>query len=217
MLAGLHALVTTPGASIALSYLVLAMMPGPNFLVVARAGLSTGKRSALLAAFGVATGAGLVCAAMLNGLGVLAAEEAIRRPAVLLSAAAMAAIGGRCLLRPARKRTQARILPAWERMPPWFGAFGFAFLTAASNPATALFFATSTLAGAPFHSGGDGLLVPCLVFCLAFGWFACVALAVAARPARPPEPERHRVREAMIGAAFVICGCAAAVSEFWRG
>lgn len=184
-------------ASFAASYAVMAAIPGPNFMVVAEAGFSSCKSSALMAAAGVATGAMLLASIIATGAGPLYQIETIRIGATLAFCAFVFWLSSRAFTRATNRKTVAP--HAHKLRPHRFFLLGAA--TALCNPASAAFFATSFLgayAAAPTH------LAPIAVFAVAGCWFASVGLVLTT--GRMHDFHQRHAREIDLASGMALAG-----------
>lgn len=161
----------SPVFAFALSYALLAMLPGPNFLVVLRAGLLGSRRESLITALGVATGAAALAFLAATVLRVLLQDGHPPIVLNLLFGGMLVFMGARMAMAATGLRTgPAREVP---RIAVPHAALGF--VTALANPVTATFFATTSLrlGAGPQAPGALGLA--CVTFAVAAGWFPLLA------------------------------------------
>lgn len=148
--------------SLALSYLPVAATPGPNFLIVSRAGLAASRLAALRAAAGVALGAASLAALAASGAHLLPRGHIVSLAAELVFGLLLLHFAIRALLRAWRDAAGEADALLDHRH------FRCGFLAAVSNPFTAAFLATAArgdLGGA--EAGGT-------VFLVALAWFGLV-------------------------------------------
>src|SRR5690606_27079712 len=124
-------------ASFAASYALLAAIPAPNFMVVAEAGFSTCRLSALMAAAGVATGAMVLAALISAGADPFYHLEAVRIGATLAFFAFTCWLGARAF---SRALHETAVAPRPHHWAP-HRLFLIGVATALCNPASAAFFA----------------------------------------------------------------------------
>lgn len=182
------------------AYAPVLAAPGPNLLVVLRAGVAGTGRGPLVAALGVACGAGLAAAFAGLGASLLPAGRLVTGLgtalfALLMLRAAYRLASGRAGL----PDDPARFAPGRDA-----GTFALGLGAAVTNPVSLAFFAGFFLA----HP--DRAAVPvagAAVFCMAATWFGLVGL-VLARPAC-----RARLagtgRPARLVLAVLLVACAA--------
>ncbi len=198
---------TAPLLAFATTYMMLAALPGPNFLVVAQASLSPRPRAGILAAAGIATGAGLLALLTLSLASRLGPDPAMALAAQAGFAGLLLLVGGRALMRLARPASSA----ASPRAPTAArrGVFVLAFATAAANPVSAAFFGSYLVAS---RSGSDaGLSAPAAagtVFLVAALWFGALAWALSAGPFRSFLGRYRDVLDAAIALGLLMAGTA---------
>lgn len=155
------------------TYALIAMLPGPNLLMVAKAGLETSPRNAFLAALGVSLGAGMVAYVAFSGMAPFASDARWQPLLGCGFAILLIWLGVRAMLRasrPSRKGGAAM---------PISGAscLRIGLLTAATNPVTLAFFlgmgASDTCGSAQCQPGSAFLAA----FLVAILWFGGVALS----------------------------------------
>ncbi|WP_053080512.1 LysE family transporter [Methylobacterium variabile] len=157
------------------AYAPVLAAPGPNLLVVLRASVAAPGRGTLLAALGVACGAGLAAALAGLGASLVPAGPLVTGLGTVLFAALML----RAALRLASGRAgladdPARLAPGRDA-----GSFALGLGAALTNPVSLAFFGGFFLA----HPGRAAVpVVGAVVFCMAATWFGLVGL-VLARPA----------------------------------
>lgn len=188
--------------SFAVSYALVAMLPGANFAVVAQAGLTASRTIALSAAAGTALGASLLAAVVATGAGMLPPGGIAHQVAASLYGAMLVFIGWNSMRRALSTRTAGIKQP---KPVPIIRHFRLAFVTAAANPATALFFASSTL-NLNVHTSA---IAVAMVFVLAITWFGLVGLSIS-QPATQRFYDRFRKpADIVLGGALVALGFAA--------
>ncbi|MDI6028193.1 LysE family transporter [Corticibacterium sp. UT-5YL-CI-8] len=184
----------------ALSYALLAMLPGPNFAVVAQAGLTSCRNTALAAAIGIALGASLLSGVIAGSAGALPLSPAGAHLAAVLYGVFLLWLGARAIDRAIRPSA----LLARETRIPATGYFRLAFMTAMANPASALFFTSSALA-AKTSAQSSSLIV----FLVAAIWFGLVGLALSASACRAFYVRYRRHADVALGTALAAMGMAA--------
>jgi threonine efflux protein len=156
-------------------WFLVVTIPGPNFLVVTRFSMSDSRKSGLLIALGVSTGAGVWAAASLVGLSLV-----FNRAAWLYDTIRF--IGGLYLLWIGLKTIWSALFSSSTSFAvghlsqSTFSAFRRGLLTSFSNPKTAAFFGSLFVAafppGAPtwayFTTVG-------MIMCISLLWYSSVA------------------------------------------
>ncbi len=189
-------------------YLPALLLPGPDFLAVARSSLAGGPRHGLLTATGVALGLGLYATLSLLGLSAILTEFEWLAWAVRIAGGSYLVWLGIRLLLTRRDRAAGDLLaqeaPAARtgRGPLLFGLG----VTLTNPKAIVLFasvFATSMTAASPPWLLA---LTIALVTGTALGWYALVSLTLSAPPVlRRLGRARHWI-ERIAGACFVAIG-----------
>ncbi|WP_276120175.1 LysE family translocator [Pararhizobium qamdonense] len=200
----LHAL-TTQLVPFAVAYFMLAMVPGPNFAVVANASLNSDRSDVLRAAFGIATGAGLLSAFVSLGAGSLLSGETTRRLLALIFGTYLIFLALRSWSKAATLRNLFHLSGAVETR----GRFRLAFLTAIANPVTAMFVAS---ASPPYSSRGGWALIAVTVFLVAIGWFGLVGLSISMLKGRSVNQRWANLMNMTFGAIFMVLGVAMVLS-----
>ena len=155
---------------------VALVSPGPDFAVVTRLSIVSGRRSGLWAAAGVAAAIGIYVLICVLGLSlILATLPGLSRVLSITGALYLAWLGIQCL----RSRGQ---LP--EAQPPQAGgqAFVSGFLTNLLNPKAMLYFSSIlSQALSPDLGQADTALLFALLVGESFLWFGLVALLFSSR------------------------------------
>ncbi|MET7243660.1 LysE family transporter [Methylobacterium sp. EM32] len=184
------------------AYAPVLASPGPNLLVVLRASVAAPGRGPVVAALGVACGAGL--AAAFAGLG------ASLLPAGRLVAGIGTALFVLLMLRAAYRLASGRAgLPEDPtRLAPGrdAGTFALGLGAAVTNPVSLAFFAGFFLA----HP--DRAAVPlagAAVFCMAATWFGLLALVLGRPSCRARLTRAGRLARLVLAALLVACAALA--------
>ncbi len=149
-------------------WFLVVTIPGPNFLVVTRFSMADSRKSGLLIALGVSTGAGLWATASLIGLRVL-----LNRGAWLYDTIRL--IGGLYLLWIGLKTicsafsSSSTSFRVGHLSQSSFSAFRRGLLTSFSNPKTAAFFGSLFVATFPPRA-------PTWTYFITVGMIVCVSL-----------------------------------------
>ncbi|WP_287218562.1 LysE family transporter [Mesorhizobium sp.] len=179
------------------------MLPGANFAVVAQAGLTASRATALSAAAGIALGASSLAMVVATGAAALPPGGIAHQIAASLYGAMLVFIGWNSM-----RRALSITSGADEPKPlPIVRYFRLGFVTAATNPATALFFASSALS---LNTRGPiQISVIALAFAIAIAWFGLVGLAIS-QPAMREFYNRFRKHvDIVLGGALIAIGFAA--------
>lgn len=187
----------------AVSYALVAMLPGANFAVITQAGLTASRATALSAATGIALGASSLAAVVAMGAGALPLGGIAHQMAASLYGAMLVFIGWKSVRRALSVKTGIDA----PKPVPIIRSFRLGFVTAAANPATALFFASSTL---NLNAGGaTQLSVVALVFAIAIAWFGLLGLSISQPAARRFYSRFRNHADIVLGGALVALGFAA--------
>ncbi|RUX25381.1 lysine transporter LysE [Mesorhizobium sp. M7A.F.Ca.US.011.01.1.1] len=187
----------------AISYALVAMLPGANFAVVAQAALTASRATALSAAAGVALGASSLAAIVATGAGALTFGGLAHQMAASLYGAMLVFIGWNSMRR-------ALSIKAGVNEPkpvPVPRYFRLGFVTAVANPATALFFASSTLK--LDARGATHISLAVLVFAIAIVWFGLLSLCISEPAIRQFYSRFRKHADIVLGGALVALGFAA--------
>lgn len=155
---------------------VALISPGPDFAVVTRLSIVSGRRSGLWAAAGVAAAIGVYVLVCVLGLSlILAALPGLSRLLSIAGALYLAWLGIQCL------RSTGR-LPEEQAAQEGGRAFVTGFLTNLLNPKAMLYFSSIlSQALSPDLGRADTALLFCLLVGESFFWFGLVALLFSSR------------------------------------
>jgi threonine/homoserine/homoserine lactone efflux protein len=187
------------------AYAPVLAVPGPNLLVVLRASVAAPGRGPLVAALGVACGAGLAAAFAGLGASLLPAGRLVTNFGtalftLLMLRAAYRLVSGRAGL----PEDPARLVRGRDA-----GTFALGLGAAVTNPVSLAFFAGFFLA----HP--DRAAVPvagAAVFCMAAAWFGLVGLVLARPFCRARLAGTGRLARRVLAALLVACAALAV----WR-
>lgn len=168
----------------AVSYGLLAIAPGPNFLLVAHAGAAGSRRAAIATTIGIATGASLLALLASTSSSILVENAALRRMGGWAFGAVLIWGGLRLIRREvAAKPSEPVIMPS--------ARFGLGFFTALLNPLSAVFFASAALRYKTRLGDVPALAIAATVFLVALFWFNIVGFGMSLRTVRE-HYERYR-------------------------
>lgn len=194
--------------SFALSYLLLAVVPGPNFLVVSDAGLTSKGSDALSAAFGIALGACFLSVLVALAASFVVIEAVTARAVAMLFGFYLIFLGLRSWGRAGALRKLMHMRPA----PPSSGYFRMAFLTAVANPTTAIFVGSFGLSMRPEQGNGEIAVIPVTVFLVALFWFSLVGMTFSRWRHTTIAERLTGWRDFAFGVAFILLGGLAILS-----
>jgi len=201
-------------------HLLMAMLPGPNTVVVSWLAATVTRRSALLATGGVVLASLVWVALSLWGVGALLLDAGgLYRALRLLGAAYLVYLGLR-LLRAGWRRPGAatlRALPVPENPPPappparpplgGRNPFVAGLLTTLSNPKSAVFWTSAFLVAVPPHA--PAWVYAAIVATIAVQsalWYGAVALLFSTGPARQSYLRLARWLDLVAGGVMIALG-----------
>lgn len=198
---------TTQLLPFAVAYFMMAMVPGPNFAVVANTSLNSDRADTCRAVFGIASGAGLLSAFVSFSAGAVFYGEMARRVLALAFGAYLIFMAFRSWSKAATVRNLLHLSGASETR----GRFRLAFLTAVANPATAMFVAS---ASPPNSVNGGWAWIAAIVFLVATGWFGLVGVSISVLKGRTLTQTCANLTNMFFGAIFMILGVAMVLASF---
>ena len=157
----------------AAAYAIIAIIPGPNLLIVARASMAGSRYGALITAWGVACGASLLALVAASSSAVFITDTLFRASANAVFAMMLLMVGVKLI---SNSGTLARAAPVTPSRSPHFGV---GFLTALSNPISAVFFSSASVHFNVGVGGSRAEAIAMAVFLVAACWFGLVALAIS--------------------------------------
>jgi RhtB (resistance to homoserine/threonine) family protein len=200
-------------AGIALALLLVAMSPGPAFIVVSQQALARSRSAGVATALGVSVGSVIWVLLVIIGIAVVMTKAAWLYGLLRLIGGAYLIYLGIQLWRGARAplaeapRDDAAGSTLWR-------TFWRAILIQMLNPKAAIFFGSVFLTmlapGAPAWLKGVALG---LVFVIEFGWYLVVATAFSSKPARRVYGNAKTWVERVAGAWLVLFGMKLALSD----
>jgi threonine/homoserine/homoserine lactone efflux protein len=185
-------------------FLLGAMSPGPSFVVVSRIAVSGKRTDGLAAAFGMGVGGFIFASIAVAGLTALLMQVAWLDISLRLAGGAYLLWIGIKIWRGAADTVQiTNDMPT--RSGSFWSAFARALLVQLANPKTAIFYASMFAAMLPASPPLWMLVVlPPLLFCNEFVWYAIVAFAFSSsRPRSVYLRSKHwidRAAGAVVGA-----------------
>ncbi len=194
-------------------WLVTVLSPGPNFIATLHTSVSRSRGAGLLVAAGIGLGTTVWATAALLGLAVLFQTVGwIYAAAKYIGAAYLIYLGIRLLV--AAELPAGGSAAAKRRAGGGLRAFRLGVFTDLSNPKAAAFFtslfAVTVPPAAPLWF--DVLIVLCTVG-IAWGWYSCVAVAMATPRAASLYQRARRWVTRVAGVLFVGFGVRLAVSR----
>jgi threonine/homoserine/homoserine lactone efflux protein len=184
------------------SYLVAAASPGPNFVVVSRAGLAASRAAAVKTTAGVVLGATALTVVASTGAQWLPKDGAVVAVTELIFAVLLLRWSFHSL---GRALSGA---PASDGGDDDTRHLRTGFLTAASNPFTAMFLATAV------DRNLSTLEAVGIVFAVASLWFGLVSIVCRQPPMHVAYARYRRQIEAMFGVVFLVMA-AKALLRLW--
>lgn len=165
---------------LSLLHILMAMIPGPNTVVVSYVSARVSRRAGLLAVAGVVLGSAIWVVLSMFGVGVLLLEAGIVYRALRWLGAAYLIYVGIRLLRAGAMPMDEQRPPQGARAPLLAG-----LLTTLSNPKSAVFWTSVFVVLVPSHAPAwfYGAVVA-LIVAQSFAWYAFVALTLSTNFAR---------------------------------
>lgn len=185
---------------LALPYALVLAIPGPNILLVLRAGMAGSRWDAVSTALGLACGASAITALVALGAGLLPSIRWVEcGGAVVFSAlmirAALRSFRGLALM----PEDPRRLTVQRDR-----AGFALGFLVSASNPLTIAFFASAFLAHAVLRAPAE-LATSCIVvFVMAGLWFLSLAAFFSMDGVRKVYDAAGRPLQLAVGTALIV-------------
>ncbi|MFC5068766.1 LysE family translocator [Flaviflagellibacter deserti] len=194
----LHSLI-----NLAAVYILAAILPGPNTLVVSHLSASVSRRAGLTASFGVATGTIAWVTLSLCGVGVLLLEAGtLYRVLRLVAAVYLIYAGIRIFLSGPVAADDETGKPKITRSPYMTG-----LLTNLSNPKGAAFWTSVFIVLVPAHAPLWFYAAVIVVITIeAFGWYASLALLLSSGPAKKQYQRFTRWIDRVTGVVMVALG-----------
>lgn len=189
--------------------------PGPSFVMIARTAVAESRAAALAAALGMGAGGVAFAALALLGLqGLLVAVPWLYLALKVIGGCWLAWLGLR-IWRSARRPLPlpADGAPAARRRSP-AASFALGFATQASNPKTAVVYASvfaALLPARPLGAASAAVLLA-LVFAVEAGWYALVALVLSAAGPRDAYLRGKAWIDRLAGGVLVALGLRLAAS-----
>lgn len=156
-------------------HILMAMIPGPNTVVVSYVSARLSRRAGLMAVGGVVAGSAIWVILSMFGVGVLLLEAGfVYRALRWAGAAYLVYVGVRLLM--------AGIRPAEAQRPPQAARAPFlaGLLTTLSNPKSAVFWTSVFVVVVPAHAPAwFYATVVTLIVAQSFAWYAFVALVLS--------------------------------------
>lgn len=191
----------------AVSYGLIAIAPGPNFLLVAHAGAAGSRMAAIATTLGIATGASLLALLASTSSSILIENAAMRQMGGWAFGIVLTWGGVRLIRREITARSsETPIMPGSAR-------FGLGFFTALLNPLSALFFAS---AGLHYKTALGGIPAPVIastVFLVALFWFSLVGLGMSLKPVREHYERFRGAFNITTGGLLLVSGLSAVLAS----
>jgi RhtB (resistance to homoserine/threonine) family protein len=192
--------------------LIAAMAPGPDFLVVTRNAMVSGRRAGMAAAAGIAAGAaGWAVITSIGVAGLLAASAVAFTVVKLIGAAYLVLLGVRALIA-ARRGGYAEMTTDGPARRSAAAAFRQGLFTNLLNPKVAVFFVALLPQFLP-HSAtaADTIALSATVVTVVLVWYILLATMVSAMRRLLTGPKVRRAIDAVTGGLMVAIGVRIAV------
>lgn len=192
------------GAAIGLG----AMSPGPDFAVVVRHAVTSGRRAGSATAAGVAVGILVWVLAATTGVAALLAASAVAFTVVKVVGAGYLLFLGVRALRAAARSPSAAAEPGTGRAPTTgVAAFRSGLLCNVLNPKAAVFFVALMPQFLPSHPAvTDVLLLSATAFLITLLWFGAVATVLGGLRRLLDRSAVRRAIDGVTGTALVLLG-----------
>jgi threonine/homoserine/homoserine lactone efflux protein len=185
-------------------HILMAMVPGPNTVVVSYYAATAGRRTALLAVSGIVLASLVWVVLSLLGVGVLLQEAGWLYRAMRLIGAVYLVYVGIVMLRASWRRGAGTPAPArtFARSP-----FVAGLLTTLSNPKSAVFWTSAFLVAVPAHAPlWFYALVVLVIGVQATLWYGTVAFALSTGVARRNYQRLAATLDRIAGAVMIALG-----------
>jgi RhtB (resistance to homoserine/threonine) family protein len=192
--------------------LIAAMAPGPDFLVVMRNAMVSGRRAGIAAAAGIASGVAAWAVVTSVGVAGLLAASAVAFTIVkLIGAAYLVLLGIRALIA-ARRGGYAEMTVHGPAQRGAAAAFRQGLITNLLNPKVAVFFVALLPQFLP-HSAtaADTIALSATAAVVSLVWFTLLATMVSAMRRLLTGPKVRRAIDAVTGGLMVAIGVRIAV------
>ena len=193
---------TTTLLQLSLLHILMAMIPGPNTVVVSYVSARVSRCAGLLAVAGVVLGSAIWVILSIMGVGVLLLEAGtIYRVLRLAGAAYLVYVGVRMLMAGIRTASDAR--PAQASRSPMLAGL----LTTLSNPKSAVFWTSAFLVAVPAHAPlWFYAVVVAVIGVQSSLWYGTVALALSTGFARRHYQRLAATLDRVAGAVMIALG-----------
>ena len=193
-------------AGLAGIWFLVVTIPGPNFAAVTRLAMSRSRKSGLLVALGVSTGAMVWAGAGLLGLGgLLQSSAGLYRILRLAGGAYLTYLGLKTIwgaLKPPTDRPETGNIPVHISR-----GFRRGLFTSFSNPKTAVFFGSLFIVAFPAQAPVWFLLAALvMVFSVSIIWYSLVACFFSISPVRIIYARLKRLLNGLTGGILVYFG-----------
>ena len=193
------------------TYLLGAMSPGPNTLIVVQRALTGSRSDALAVAAGIAAANLFLVSAALLGVAALILDAPIALRALQCIGGGYLAWRGVAMLRTVHTDMGAR--PDALQRGRWRAAREGLF-TNLSNPKSFLFYAAVLSSVAPARPGvGTALTLAVTVVVLSFTWYSLLAVLLSSRHTRVRSPTFSRQLSRVAGLALIGIGSGIALTS----
>lgn len=208
----------TIAAAVTLAGVMLlgAMSPGPDFVLVVRNALTSGRAVGTACAMGVGCGVAVWAVAAAVGIAGLLATSATLFTAVKLCGAAYLVYLGVTALRRASVRSGAGpdVQEAAAGEVTWGTAFLQGLVTNVFNPKSALFFVALLPQFIPHEATIATTMTVCAITAgVTAGWFGVLALAVGTLRHGLARPRVRRAIDAVTGTILIALGLRIAIAR----
>lgn len=193
--------------SVALTWALVVILPGPDFIATAQAAAGTSRRAGIAVAAGCAVATLIWALAAIAGLAAVLQATDWAYDVLRLAGAAYLIVLGVSLIGSLRRRPPSTATPAPKRRLTIRRAFARGLVTDLSNPKAAIFFTSLFAVAVPVGTGAGSLLVIAGVIpAIAFLWYGFVATAMSGGPLQRAYDRAERYVLAAAGALLAALG-----------
>ncbi|MCQ1774451.1 LysE family translocator [Neorhizobium galegae] len=183
--------------SLALSYSLVLIAPGPNLLVVLRVAVNPSWGRLLSVAAGIASGAAIACCLAAMGTATVYTGEGLESWGSMVLSFILLYSAIRLLRHPSGSNPSRAVGSNTVNLR----LYGLGLATALCNPLSIPFFVSIYIAQPDFRTGMGGV-ASCLIFVMALSWFTLMGRIFSMTAIRRLDPAWYRPARAILAAAM---------------